>query len=392
MVSAPDAATFRNLSEKHYERTVSLRRQLHTHPELSWQEHLTARLVADTLSAMDIEVYTGIAGTGVVGILRCAEPDSRCVALRADMDALPIQENNAAAYKSVVQGVMHACGHDVHTANLLATASILASLRHSLTGTFKFIFQPSEEQLPSGADAMIKAGVLQNPNVEKIIALHVSPELETGTYGFCPGNFMASSDEVYITVIGKGGHAARVEELKNPLLIAAEILLELRMFTDLQRPSVLSFGKMEGAGSTNIVPDRVSLAGTLRCFDEAWRRQTKNHIENICHEITDKYLTGCEVHFREGAPVLVNDPALTSTAMRLAAAYSGSGQVLQLPYRMGSEDFAHYTHHVPGLFYRIGTGNKKKGITAGLHTPDFDVDETCLLHSPGLMAWLACNL
>lgn len=379
------------LSEKYFARVIELRRHLHANPELSWQEVETSKLVAQELMRYGIEVQTRVAKNGVVGILKGRNPESKCIALRADMDALPIEEENEVPYCSKNPGVMHACGHDVHTSNLLGAAMILSELRNEIEGTYKFIFQPSEEKIPSGAEAMITAGVLENPRPDKIFGLHVSPELEAGTFGFCSGRFMASSDEVYLTVHGKGGHAARIEELKNPLLIAAEILLELRQLTDPQTPVVLSFGKIEGKGATNVVPDIVEIAGTLRCFDEDLRARTKKQIEFICERVTEKYLAHCDVNILKGYPVLINDQYTTSEAKKAAQQYSGNKNIVDLPTRMGSEDFAYYTHQLPACFYRLGVGNKKLGITAGLHTPTFNVDENALKDSIGLMAYLAIN-
>ncbi len=380
------------IAAKHFETVVKLRRHIHAHPELSWQEAETAKLVAQTLTKLGLEVKTGIAKNGVVGILRAKNADIKCVALRADMDALPITEENQIDYCSVNRGVMHACGHDVHTSSLLGVAMILSELKNEIEGTYKFIFQPSEEKIPSGAEAMIKENVLENPKPDIILGLHVSPELEAGTFGFCPGKFMASSDELYLTVVGKGGHAARIEELKNPLLIAAEILLELKTITNPQTPVVLSFGKIEGKGATNVVPDVVEIAGTLRCFDENLRSQLHKQIELVCVSVAEKYLTHCEVKILRGYPVLINNEPLTIAAKKLAEDFSGNKNVLTLPVRMGSEDFAYYTHHFPACFYRLGTGNKKKDITSGLHTPTFNIDENALLHSTGMMAWLAVKL
>lgn len=381
-----------SLAEKHFEAAVKLRRQIHANPELSWHETETAKLVAKTLSGLGLEVSTGIAKNGVVGILKGRSPEKKCIALRADMDALPITEENKVDYCSKNKGVMHACGHDVHTSNLLGVAMILSDMRNEIEGTYKFIFQPSEEKIPSGAEAMIQAGVLENPKPDRILGLHVSPELEAGTFGFCPGRFMASSDEIYLTVVGKGGHAARIEELKNPLLIAAEMLLELKTLTNPQIPVVLSFGKIEGKGATNVVPDIVEIAGTLRCFDENLRNQLHRQIELICASVSEKYLTHCDVNILRGYPVLINNEGLTNAAKELAVDFIGSKNVLNLPVRLGSEDFAYYTHHVPACFYRLGTGNKKKGITSGIHTATFNVDEDALLHSMGVMAWLAVGL
>ncbi len=381
----------KSLSEKYFLRVVELRRKIHANPELSWEEIETSKLVAEELMRCGIEVQTKVAKNGVVGILKGKNPNSKCIALRADMDALPIQEENKVDCCSKNEGVMHACGHDVHTSNLLGVSMILSELKNEIEGTIKFIFQPSEEKIPSGAEAMIKAGVLENPKPDKIFGLHVSPELEAGTFGFCGGKFMASSDEIYLKVIGKGGHAARIEELKNPLLIAAEILLELKTLTDPQIPVVLSFGKIEGKGATNIVPDVVDIAGTLRCFDENLRVQLHKQIAFICERVTEKYLSHCEVTILKGYPVLINNEEVTADAKQLAQEFIGNKNVLNLPPRMGSEDFAYYTHQVPACFYRLGVGNKKLGITSGLHTSTFNIDESALKESIGLMSWIALN-
>ena len=379
----------KSLSEKYFPRVVELRRQIHANPELSWQETETSKLVAEELMRCGIEVQTKVAKNGVVGILRGKNPDSKCIALRADMDALPIQEENKIDYCSKNEGVMHACGHDVHTSNLLGTAMILSELKNNFEGTIKFIFQPSEEKIPSGAEAMIEAGVLENPKPDKIFGLHVSPELETGTFGFCSGKFMASSDEIYLTVIGKGGHAAKIEELKNPLLIASEILLELRQLTNLQTPVVLSFGKIEGKGATNVVPDIVEIAGTLRCFDEHLRFQLHKQIEDICQSVSEKYLTHCNVNILEGYPVLINNAIVTSQAKSFAQDYVGAKNIFDMPTRMGSEDFGFYSQKIPACFFRLGVGNVKEGIISGVHTPTFNIDERAIEKGMGMMAWLA---
>ncbi|MBL0310970.1 MAG: amidohydrolase [Bacteroidetes bacterium] len=381
----------KDLSAKYFSRVIELRRKIHAHPELSWNEIHTSKLVADELKILGIKVQTGVAKTGVVGLLEGKNPKKRCIALRADMDALPIKEQNEVAYCSQNQGVMHACGHDVHTANLLGVAMILSELKNDLEGTIKFIFQPSEEKIPSGAEAMIQAGVLENPIPEKIFGLHVSPEIQAGKFGFCSGKFMASSDEVYLTVIGKGGHAAKIEELKNPLLIASEILLELRMLTNPQIPVVLSFGKIEGKGATNIVPDTVEIAGTLRCFDEDIRTNIQAQIRAVCEAVSEKYLTECDVNIQKGYPVLINDEEITTTAKRQAEDFLGASSAIRIPSRLGSEDFAYYTQKIPSCFYRFGVGNQKKGIESGLHTSTFNIDEDALEASIGLMSWLAIN-
>jgi len=380
----------KTLSAKYFHRVIELRRQIHANPELSWEEFQTSKLVADELRKIDgIEVKTGIAKNGVIGILKGNNPDSKCIALRADMDALPITEQNTVDYCSKNEGNMHACGHDVHTSNLLGAAMILAELRNELEGTIKFIFQPSEEKIPSGAEAMIKAGVLEHPKPERIFGLHVSPELEAGTFGFHSGRFMASSDEIYLTVIGKGGHAAQIQNVVSPLLIAAEILLALKPLTDMDVPTILSFGNIEGRGATNIIPDKVELAGTLRCFDEKLRAERHETIKSICQKIAADNGGNCDVNILKGYPVLVNNESVTDKVKLLAEEFIGAQNVIEMPIRMGSEDFAYYTHQLPACFYRLGVGNKAKGITSGLHTPTFNVDESALQASIGLMSYIA---
>jgi amidohydrolase len=381
----------KELAKKHHERVIQLRRHIHAHPELSWNETNTAKLVADELRALGMEVTEGIAKNGVIGLLKGNNPDKVCIALRADMDALPIVEQNELPYKSQTPGVMHACGHDVHTANLLGAAMILSELREQIEGTIKFIFQPSEEKIPSGAEAMIKEGVLTNPIPAAIFGLHVTPELDAGLIGFCPGKFMASSDEIYFSVIGKGGHAALPQAIINPLLIAAKILTAFETVTDLNKPVVLSFGKIEGKGATNVVPERVEIAGTLRCFDEKFRAEMHDFITQTATKIATENGGNIEVSILKGYPVLINDEKITAQAKLSCEQYIGIQHIIDMPIRMGSEDFAYYGHQIPACFYRLGTGNKHKGITSGLHTPTFNIDEDVLALSTGLMAWIAVN-
>ena len=377
------------LAEKYYPQVVALRREVHAHPELSKHETRTAALVAAELQKLNIPIQTHIAGTGVLGLLRGRNPEKRCIALRADMDALPIHEQNNTPYKSQNEGVMHACGHDVHTANLLGAAMILSELRDEWEGTIKFIFQPSEELIPSGAKAMIEAGVLENPKVEAIYGLHVHTELEAGQIGFCAGRFMASTDEIYLTVIGKGGHAAQPANFISPLIISAEILLALQPLTDMAVPTVLSFGKITANGATNVIPDQAQLAGTLRCFDESIRTKQHERMKAICMEIATRHGGRCEVNILQGYPVLMNDVAMTNAAKASAIDYLGKENIHDLPIRMGAEDFAFYTQKVPACFFRIGVSDPARGIISPIHTPTFDVDEKALLTSIGLMSWLA---
>ncbi len=379
----------KDLAAKYYPQIVALRREIHAHPELSHHETRTAALVTSELQKLDIPVQTHIAGAGVVGLLRGRNSEKRCIALRADMDALPIHEQSNTPYKSQNEGVMHACGHDVHTANLLGTAMILSELRDEWEGTIKLIFQPAEEKMPSGANAMIEAGVLENPKVDGIFGLHVHTELEAGQVGFHEGQFMASTDEIYLTVIGKGGHAAQPANFISPLIISAEILLALKPLTDMSVPTVVSFGKIIADGATNVIPDRAELAGTLRCFDENIRAKQYERITTICNEIAAKHGGRCEVNIVIGYPVLINDKLLTQRSSAAAADYLGTDAVHELPIRMGAEDFAFYSQRVPACFYRIGVADSANGITSAIHTPTFDIDEKALLTSVGLTSWLA---
>lgn len=386
-----DLATIKTLAEKYFNRVVELRRAIHAHPELAYEEESTAALVKKELVDLGWKVLPPMAKTGVVALLECKQPDLRCIGLRADMDALPIQEQNNCSYASVHTGKMHACGHDAHTANLLGVAMILSELRNELTGTYKLIFQPSEEKMPSGAAAMIAEGVLLHPKVDKMLGWHVHPEMQSGKVGFRPGKFMASADEIYLTVIGKGGHAAQPHQFISPLIISAEILLALQQYTDIETPVVLTFGKITADGATNVVPEKAYLAGTLRCFDEEQRKAMHEIIQQTCLSIAQKHNANCEVNIVVGYPVLVNDEALTQQCIDLAGEYLGNANVVDLPQRMGAEDFAFYSHHVPVCFYRVGVGNVARNIQSPIHSATFDIDEDALKVNIGLMSWLAVN-
>jgi amidohydrolase len=380
------------LAKAYFNETIEIRRAIHCNPELAFEEHETAALVCKKLTEYNIPFEKNIAKTGVVGILKGKTPDKKCIALRADMDALPILEENNVDYKSRNEGKMHACGHDVHTANLLGVAKILSELRNEFEGTVKFIFQPSEEKVPSGAPAMIAAGVLENPKPDVIMAIHVSPEVEAGKIGFRSGVFMASSDEIYITVMGKGGHAARPQELVNPLYTASKILLAFEKITDINKPLVLSFGKLEAKGATNIVPDKVEIEGTLRCFDETLRQTIQQFVIDTAQSIAKENNCIAAVNILQGYPVLKNNETITEEVKQFTVEYIGAENTLELPIRMGSEDFAFYTHHIPSCFYRIGVGNIEKGITSGIHTPTFNIDERALETSVGNMVFATLKL
>ena len=372
---------------------VNTRRHLHQHPELSFEEYKTSQFVAERLKEIGLSPQEGIAGTGVTAVIKGKNPDKKMVALRADMDALPIVEANDVPYKSQNQGVMHACGHDVHTSSLLGAASILNKVKEDFEGSVKLIFQPGEEKIPGGASLMIKEGVLQNPKPAGIIGQHVMPYLPVGTVGFREGMYMASADEIYITVKGKGGHAAMPENLVDPVLIASHIIVALQQVVSRNAspkiPSVLSFGKVIANGATNVIPNEVYIEGTFRTLNEPWRAEAKEKMVKIAKGIAEGM--GAEVDFdiKHGYPFLANDPELTKKLKNAAISYMGAENVIDLDIWMAAEDFAFYSHEVDACFYRLGVRNEEKGIISGVHTPTFDIDEAALETGAGLLAWLA---
>jgi amidohydrolase len=391
----------KNLAKQHFAKVLEIRRHLHKHPELSFKEFETSKFIQKQLSEAGISFTTGYVETGIVALIEGKNPHKKTILLRADMDALPIEEKNSVEYKSANEGVMHACGHDVHSSIALGAAFILSELKDEFEGTVKIMFQPGEEILPGGASLMIKAGVLEDPKVDKAIALHVFPSMEAGKVGFKSGMYMASTDELYITVNGKGGHAAMPAEYVNPLLIASEILLEINNHymkpnalvgtSGENIPTVIAFGKIEGKGATNVIPEKVELAGTFRTMDEKWRESVHQQLKNIVKKISDKYKIESVLRIEKGYPFLVNDVDLTNSCITSAQNYLGKENVDELPLRMTAEDFAFITQKVPSCFFRLGTANKEKGIISGVHTPTFNIDENALETGVGLMTWLTVN-
>ena len=374
------------------ESTIQNRRHLHAHPELSFQEHQTVAFVAAKLDELGI-AYKPMANTGLVALITGDKPSDHVVALRADMDALPIHEANEVAYKSTNEGVMHACGHDAHTASLLGTATILQQLKAEFGGTIKLIFQPAEELLPGGANQMIKEGVLENPKPQAVLGQHVMPFIETGKVGFRSGKYMASTDELYVTVKGKGGHAAQPQQNIDPVMITAQILVSLQQIVSRtanpNTPSVLSFGKVQANGATNVIPNEVKLEGTFRTMDEAWRAEAHIRMKKMAEGIAESMGGSCEFDIRIGYPFLVNEEKLTAQAKQYAQEYLGKENVLDLDIWMAAEDFAYYSQVADACFYRLGTRNEAKGITSSVHTPTFDIDENAFAISTGLMAYIA---
>ena len=374
---------------------IAHRRHLHAHPELSFQEFETASYVERELRDIGITDIETKADTGLVALIRGKNPDKKIIALRGDMDALPIHEQNEVPYKSTKEGIMHACGHDVHTSSLLGTARILFNLREHFEGTVKLIFQPGEELIPGGASLMIKDGALQNPTPAGIIGQHVMPLIPVGQVGFRKGMYMASADELYITVKGKGGHGAIPESLVDPVLIASHLIVALQQVISRNAspkiPSVLSFGRVEALGATNIIPNEVKIQGTFRTLDEAWRAKAHEHMTTIAKGLVEGMGGTIDFEVRKGYPFLKNAEALTSRAEEAAIEYLGQENVLPLDIWMAAEDFSYYTQEIDGCFYRLGTRNEAKGITSGVHTPTFDIDEDALEIGAGLMAWIAVS-
>jgi len=372
-----------------------MRRHLHAHPELSYKEFETAKFVAAQLRSYGIEPTEGVATTGIVALVKGKNPDKKTIALRADMDALPIEEANNVSYKSTCPGVMHACGHDVHTSSLLGTAKILNAVKAEFEGTVKFIFQPGEEKNPGGASYMIRDGALQNPAPTSIIGQHVMPLVPVGKVGFREGMYMASSDEIYLKVVGKGGHGAAPELAIDPVVIASHIIIALQQIISRnaspRQPTVLTFGRIIGEGATNIIPNEVNIAGTFRALNEEWRKSGLEKITKMAQSIAEGMGGKCEVTISHGYPYLENNPVLTRSIRQAAEMYVGKENVVDIELTLGSEDFAYYSHIVPASFYRLGTRNEAKGITSYVHTPTFDIDEDALKIGPGLMAWMAVN-
>jgi amidohydrolase len=375
------------LSKNLFNEVVGNRRHIHTHPELSFHEVETSAFVAKKLDELGIG-WERMADNGLVALITGEKPSDKVVALRADMDALPITEANDVPYKSQNVGVMHACGHDVHTSSLLGTAKILTELKSEFGGTVKLIFQPA-----GGASLMIKEGVLENPKPDVILGQHVMPLIDAGKFGFRSGKYMASTDELYVTVKGKGGHGAQPQQNVDPVIITAHILIALQQIVsrmaDPKNPTVLSFGKVIANGATNVIPNEVKLEGTFRALNEEWRAEAHIKMKKMAEGIAESMGGSCEFNIMKGYPFLVNEPKLTEAARAHAEDYLGKENVLDLDIWMAAEDFAYYSQVSDACFYRMGTRNESRNITSAVHTPTFDIEETALEQSIGLMAYLA---
>ena len=380
------------LSKDIFNDVVATRRHLHSHPELSFHEYETSAFIGRKLDELGL-TYQKMADNGLVALIKGEKPSDKVIALRADMDALPITEVNEVAYKSQNVGVMHACGHDAHTSSLLGTAKILTALKSEFGGTIKLIFQPAEEKLPGGASLMIKEGVLENPKPHAVLGQHVMPLIDAGKVGFRAGKYMASTDEIYVTVYGKGGHGAQPQQNIDPVIITAHILTALQTIVsrsaDPKSPSVLSFGKVIANGATNVIPNEVYLEGTFRTMDEKWRSEAHVKMKKMAEGIAESMGGSCDFNIMRGYPFLINEEKLTASARGFAEDYLGKENVLDLDIWMAAEDFAYYSQVADSCFYRLGTRNVSRGITSSVHTPTFDVEEDAFKISTGLMAYMA---
>ncbi len=381
------------LSNSYFSEALQVRRELHMYPELSFEEFNTSDFLAKKLDEYGIPYEKGFVKTGIVAKIEGKDPKKKIIALRADMDALPIKEKNQLLFKSKNDGIMHACGHDVHMTCVLGAARVLSQLRDQFDGTILIIFQPGEELLPGGARLMLEEGALDNPEPDAVLALHVQPDIPAGIVGFRPGKYMASNDEIYLTINGKGGHAAMPHNIVDPVLIASHVIVSLQQIvsrnTDISIPTVLSFGKIIGEGATNVIPDQVKLEGTFRTTDERWRKEVHNKINSIARATAESMGGNCEVEIRNGYPALINDPELTVGLITQAERFMDQNQVINLGIRMTSEDFAFYGQKYPSCLFRLGVGSSEDLPQTFLHTSGFVAEENSILTGIGLLSWLA---
>ncbi len=381
-------------SEDLFVQIKDFRRYFHANPEISFQEKQTSAFIAKILRDNSIPAYDGIGGTGVIGIIE-GQREGKTIGIRAELDALPIAESTSLDFSSTKNGLMHACGHDIHMASLLGTALIVNKLKDKLNGKVLLVFEPGEELIPGGALQIINSNIFQQNKPDVMLAFHVLPELVSGKAGFHEGQYMASADEVYITVKGKGGHAALPKTTINPIIISSKLLLNLKDFIDNetppQIPSILSFGKLQANGATNVIPNEVFIEGTFRTMDEDWRHKAHSRIEEISNKTCQDYGGNCEIEIRNGYPSVYNNPNLTRCTKNIAEQYLGSSNVIDLEQRMTADDFAYFSQKVPSVFFRMGTGFEDSR-SYQLHSSLFVANEETLKHSMGLLAWVSFNL
>jgi len=388
------AEKIKALANQYAEEFKSVRHHLHAYPELSYQEFETSKFIQEKLKGWNIP-FSIKAETGVIGVIEGKNPSRKLIALRADMDALPIREENDVPYKSTRDGIMHACGHDVHTTCLLGATKILSETKNDWEGTIKLIFQPGEERNPGGASLLIKEGVLE-PKPQAIFGLHVHPQLETGLLSFREGKVMASADEIYISIKGKGGHAAAPQLTVDTILVASHLIVSLQQIISRNRnpfsPSVLSITSFQGGYTTNVIPSEVKLMGTFRAMDEAWRFKAHELIRKQAVELVESFGAEIDLHIDVGYPSVYNNEILHPVAVEKAREFMGVSKIEETELRMGAEDFGYYSQLIPGCFFRLGAGNKARGITAGVHTPTFNIDENAIEIGMGIMAWMGASV
>ena len=372
---------------------IEIRRHFHKHPELSFKEYETTEHIIKILQSWNVKNYTKPLETGIIGELDGGISNTKVVALRADIDALPIIEENEVSYKSNNEGVMHACGHDVHTTCLLGAIKILEHFKKDWGGKVKYIFQPGEERNPGGASLILKSNALENPRPESIFGLHVHPDLEIGKVGYRKGKCMASADEIHIKIKGKGGHAAAPHKTSDTILVAAQLIVQLQSIisrnNDPFNPSVLSICSIQGGHTTNVIPNEVVLMGTFRAMDETWRRKAHQLIQNHCDSFAQSMNVKVELMIDIGYPMVYNEPQLTEKASQWLIDLFGAERVIENERRMGGEDFGFYTQKMNGCFLRLGTRNEEKKLVSGVHTSTFDIDEKALSIGSAMMAWMA---
>jgi amidohydrolase len=382
----------KQLAKQHFKDIVGIRRHLHQHPELSFEEAETSLYIREQLNSTGIPFKKGFVGTGIAGWINGRSEKGMTVALRADMDALPVHEKNDLPFKSQYEGRMHACGHDLHMSALLGASRILYSLRNEFDGKIWLIFQPAEEKLPGGANLMLKEGLFADGLPDVIIGQHVMPLLEAGKVGYRPGKYMASTDEIYLNVKGSGGHAAMPWQVIDPVLIAAHIIVALQQIVSRNAnpaiPSVLSFGKVEALGATNIIPSEVKIAGTFRTMNEIWRKEAHEKIIQMAKSIATGMGGDCEVDIQHGYPVLFNHEEYTRRAVNYSQKLLGEKNVVDLEFRMTAEDFAYFAEKMPGVFYRFGITDAEGKFSFPLHSSGFMADEEALETAMANMAYL----
>ncbi len=384
------------LSQKYFNNAIAFRHKMHRQPELSFEEKGTALLISKELDLISVPYKKRIGGNGLMATLSGRNPDKRIIALRADFDALPINEETNLDFSSENEGVMHACGHDIHTASLLSVLRVLNDLKDEWEGTIYFVFQHAEELLPGGAKQMIEANLFGDLQPKYVVAQHVDPDLKVGSFGFKSGKYMASNDEVYLSIVGHGGHAAMPHRINDTVLAASQTIVNLQQIASRLVPStipmVLSFGKMIADGATNVIPDKVEISGTFRMFDEEIRKEVHQHIHRIAESTSQSFGTKCLVEIKKGYPVVENNEELTIIAKQIVENDFGRNKIIDLDYRMTSEDFGYFSQKYKSIFYRLGVGHKDSTMNFPLHSSKFNPDEDALLYSIQFMSTLALKL